>query len=157
MDSSSDTRRTLRKVWPIILFACSPYLLFSFGALVKSDLIPPLTRYMKMLNTNSYESLALSASVEEVISRGRGLPYVRLSNGRTLVLSIPGEGTKYLQADDSIVKQADTTAVTIYRRYPTYTEVRHYSYLPEHRDGLAGSYSCLRRHYRVPQLPTPPQ
>ena len=69
---------------------------------------------------------------------------------------MPGAGQEYLQAGDSIVKAVKTDSITVYRRYPTYTEVRLYGNGEHHGANDLDFYaSGLLKRYRIPNPPRP--
>ena len=70
-----------------------------------------------------YKSLQLASHVAKVLSYSQGMQKVRLATGETPALALPTAGREYLQAGDSLVKEAGSDTITVYRRFSDYTEV----------------------------------
>jgi hypothetical protein len=70
-----------------------------------------------------YKSLGLASRVNKVLSYSHGIQKVKLANGETQGLALPGIGQQYIQVGDSVVKAVGSESITTYRQFPTYTEV----------------------------------
>lgn len=70
-----------------------------------------------------YKALQLAGRVEKMLSYFHGMQKVQLATGKTLALALTAAGHNYLQAGDSLVKEAGSESVTAYRRFPAYTEL----------------------------------
>lgn len=106
-------------------------------------------------NEPDFPTYTIGSKIDSIEYYDKGFPRVTLQDGHSVLLKIPGKaGSEYVQVGDSIVKRAKTDSVTVYRRYPTYTEVRLYGNDP---DGglydLDYKYSGLLQRYRIPHSP----
>ncbi|MFD2718618.1 hypothetical protein ACFST9_07815 [Hymenobacter monticola] len=72
---------------------------------------------------DAYIARRLAGRVDTIPSYSRGFPRVILSTGDNELIRLPYAGQKYLQANDSLVKESGTRVVTVYRQFPAYTEV----------------------------------
>jgi hypothetical protein len=70
-----------------------------------------------------YKVLQLAGRVDKVLSYSRGIQKVKLATGETQALALTAAGQQYIQAGDSLVKEAGSESITVYRQFPAYTEV----------------------------------
>ena len=70
-----------------------------------------------------YKALQLASRVDKVLSYSRGIQKVKLATGETQALALPTAGQQYIQVGDSVVKAVGSESISIYRRFPTYTQV----------------------------------
>lgn len=73
--------------------------------------------------SSEYKALRVAGRVDKVMLEGRTGRRVRFSTGETQSIFTTAEGEQYLQAGDSLVKEAGSESITVYRRFPAYTEV----------------------------------
>lgn len=105
-------------------------------------LAPPI-----YLNEPDFDGVAIHAKIEQVVSYSRGDPRVLFSDKRNLLLKMPSaDSQKYIQAKDSIIKEKYSGTITVYRKYPLYTEVSVFS----ENGTLGNQYSGLLQRYRIP-------
>ena len=70
-----------------------------------------------------YRALRLAGRVQKMLSYSHGMQKVQLATGETPALALTAAGHDYIQAGDSLVKEAGSESITTYRRLPSYTEV----------------------------------
>ncbi|MBU6121151.1 hypothetical protein [Hymenobacter siberiensis] len=70
-----------------------------------------------------YKALQLAGRVDKILSNSRGIQKVRLATGETPALGLTAAGQQYIHVGDSVVKTAGSDSITLYRRFPAYTEV----------------------------------
>lgn len=80
-----------------------------------------------------YKALQLASRVDKVLSYSRGIQKVKLATGETQALALTAAGQQYIQVGDSVVKEAGSESINIYRRFPAYTEVSVFG--PNSTDG----------------------
>lgn len=80
----------------------------------------------------------------------RSYPRVILRDKRSIPLQVIGEeGKKYIFVGDSVVKRAGTDTITVYRQYPTYTEMSVFGVGKD----LEYPYSGILQRKRIPIAP----
>ena len=92
-----------------------------------------------------YRALRLAGRVQKMLSHSHGMQKVQLATGETPALALTAAGQQYIQAGDSLVKEAGSESITAYRRLPAHTEVSVFG--PNAAEG-----SGLVRRYRIKQL-----
>ena len=138
-----------KKPWLFVLIWLG--FLLNFYLIAKSGIF---TQFLTNKNYPNYKSSIIEARVRNVASYSRGYPRVNLTDGRNILLELPNSGQKYIQANDSLSKRANTDSITVYRAYPTYTEVRVYGNGENYEPGdLDYKYSGLLKRYRIPNKP----
>ncbi|WP_216680466.1 hypothetical protein [Hymenobacter siberiensis] len=70
-----------------------------------------------------YKALQLAGRVDKILSNSRGIQKVKLATGETQALGLTAAGQQYIHVGDSVVKTAGSDSITLYRRFPAYTEV----------------------------------
>ena len=70
-----------------------------------------------------YKALQLTGRVNKILSNSHGIQKVKLATGETQALALTAAGQQYIQVGDSVVKAAGSESITIYRRFPAYTEM----------------------------------
>lgn len=71
-----------------------------------------------------FDTIRINSRIKKILYYNKGFPVVTLNDKRSLILKMPSKaGQEYVQVGDSIVKTANTDSVTVYRKYPAYTEV----------------------------------
>jgi hypothetical protein len=95
-----------------------------------------------------YKALQLASRVDKVLSASRGIQKVKLTTGETQPLVLVGIAQSYIQAGDSLVKAAGSETITVYRHYPTYTEVSVFGPGALEKPG-AKKYTGLIRRYQI--------
>jgi hypothetical protein len=71
-----------------------------------------------------FEEITINSRIMSIEHYSRSYPRVVLRDKRSILLRVSGvEGKKYISVGDSVVKRAGTSTLTVYRRYPTYTEI----------------------------------
>ena len=106
-------------------------------------------------NDPAFRTITIQSKIDSIEYYDKGTPRVILGDGRSVRLEIVGKaGSEYVQVGDSIVKIAKTDSVTVYRPYPTYTEVCIFGNNSEHGyHDLDYPYSGLLQRYRIPHNP----
>jgi|GEM_PF-5607594 len=126
--------------------------LYSLTAVIGFILFRQHQQHPMHWNAPPFKSITIHARIQRVLYYDRGTPRVILSDSQNVRLEVGGTGNKYVQAGDSIVKRAKTDSVTVYRTYPTYTEVRVYG---DNGHGgttdLDGYATGLIQRYRLPR------
>ncbi|MBO2008229.1 hypothetical protein [Hymenobacter negativus] len=87
-----------------------------------------------------YKVLPLSSRVDKILSNSPGTQKVKLATGETQALVLTAAGQQYIQVGDSVVKAAGSESITIYRRFPTYTEVSVFGPNPTDKTGFIKRY-----------------
>ncbi len=87
-----------------------------------------------------YKALLLAGRVEKILSNSRGIQKVKLATGETQALVLTTAGQQYIQVGDSVVKAAGSDSLTLYRRFPAYTEVSVFG------SGAADDTGLIRRY-----------
>jgi len=101
-------------------------------------------------NEPDFEDEVINSRIMTIEYYNKGFPRVILRDKRSVLLYVAGvEGKKYVSVGDSLVKRAGTNTVTVYRKYPTYTEV---SVFGEGED-LEYEYSGILQRYRITVSP----
>ena len=90
----------------------------------------------------------ISGRVDKVLSYSNGVQKVRLSTGETQALALTGYGHYYIQVGDSVVQEAGSENATIYRPFPTYTQVSVFGPGPADFPGAA-EYTGLIKRYQI--------
>ena len=70
-----------------------------------------------------YRALQLAGRVAKMLSYSHGMQKVKLATGETPALALTAAGHEYIQVGDSLVKEAGSDSITVYRRFPGHTEV----------------------------------
>ncbi|GAA4036094.1 hypothetical protein GCM10022409_21280 [Hymenobacter glaciei] len=83
-----------------------------------------------------YKAMQVAGRVDKLLSFSRGIQKVKLATGETQALVLPAAGQQYLQAGDSVAKAAGSEQISIYRRFPNYTEVLVFSLNAPSKKGL---------------------
>lgn len=114
-----------------------------------------LKRREQHRNDPAFRTITIQSKIDSIEYYDKGTPRVMLGDGRSVRLEIVGKaGSEYVQVGDSIVKIAKTDSVTVYRPYPTYTEVCIFGNNSEHGyHDLDYPYSGLLQRYRIPHNP----
>ena len=89
---------------------------------------------------NQYKVLYMAVRVDKVMPEGRRWQRVRLVTGETQSIATTVAGKQYIQAGDSLVKEAGSENITTYRRLPAYTEVSVFGL------GNSGNTGIIRRY-----------
>ena len=87
-----------------------------------------------------YKALQLAGRVDKILSSSRGIQKVQLVTGETQALALTTAGQQYIQVGDSVVKAAGSDSITLYRRFPAYTEVSVFG------PGAADTAGLIRRY-----------
>lgn len=105
-------------------------------------------------NNLDFKTVAIHSSIKSIAYYSRGMPVVDLRDGRHLLLNVSGGCQEYVRANDSLMKQAASDTLTIYRQYPNYSEVRIYGHGASYgAQDLDYPYSGLLQRYRIPHNP----
>jgi hypothetical protein len=91
-----------------------------------------------------YKAQQLAGRIDKVLSYSRGIQKVKLATGETEALALPGIGQQYIQVGDSVVKAAGSENITIYHRFPTYTEVSLFGPNATDKTGLIKRYQIKK-------------
>ena len=91
-----------------------------------------------------YNALQIAGRVDKVMPEGRTFQRVRLATGETQSIATTTAGQQYLQAGDSLVKEAGSESITTYRRFPAYTEVSVFGPNSPDKSGLTKRYQIKR-------------
>lgn len=95
-----------------------------------------------------YKALQLASRVDKVLSYSHGIQKVKLATGETQALALTAAGQQYIQVGDSVVKVAGGDSITLYRQFPTYTEVSVFGPGPVDKPGAA-EYTGLIKRYQI--------
>lgn len=91
-----------------------------------------------------YKALQLAGRVEKILSNSRRIQKVKLATGDTQALALTVAGQQYIQVGDSVVKATGSEHITMYRRFPTYTEVSVFGPNAADEKGLIRRYQIKR-------------
>ena len=93
---------------------------------------------------NQYKVLYMAGRVDKVMPEGRRWQRVRLVTGETQSIATTVAGKQYIQAGDSLVKEAGSENITTYRRLSAYTEVSVFGL------GNSGNTGIIKRQIKRP-------
>ena len=94
--------------------------------------------------SNQYKALHIAGRVDKVMPEGRTWQRVRLVSGETQSIATTVAGQQYLQAGDSLVKEAGSAIITTYRRFSAYTEVSVFGPNSADNKGLIRRYQIKK-------------
>ncbi|WP_460620160.1 hypothetical protein [Hymenobacter ruber] len=69
---------------------------------------------------------------------------MKLATGENELIHMPYAGQKYLRAGDYLVKESHNQKITLYRRFPAYTEVSVFGGDSTDEGGLAKRYQIKK-------------
>ena len=90
--------------------------------------------------TERHKALQLASRVGKVLSYSHGIQKVKLATGETQALALTAAGQQYIRVGDSVAKAADSEQISIYRRFPAYTEVSVFGPNSTDKTGLIKRY-----------------